>query len=199
MRRDTNAATASKSEPRLRRKVPAPLVAMAFDARTFFYRFGLGFAALSIFGPLVGHPDHNGYRYLCAPLICPFAAVLYYIAIPFNPYRGMWARRCGMELKDLVDPERARLVMLFRSGVARRLLFRSALKVCGILFAIMVVFTLIFWHSLVWRFPTAWLGLGLFGCCMGAWMAIGIEYIHWGIASWESQAAAKGASPQGPV
>jgi hypothetical protein len=54
----------------LRRKVP-PLLLMLADLRPFFTVFGLAIAVLIVHGPVVGHTDYIGLRYLLAPLLCP--------------------------------------------------------------------------------------------------------------------------------
>ncbi len=56
----------SPKSTELRRKVP-PLLLMLADLRPFFTLFGLAFAVLIVHGPVVGHADYNGLRYLLAP------------------------------------------------------------------------------------------------------------------------------------
>jgi hypothetical protein len=48
---------------------------------------------LAIYGPLVGPPDHDGFRYLLLPVLSPWVPALYYKLRPINPYSRSDGRR----------------------------------------------------------------------------------------------------------
>ena len=69
---------------RLRRKVPSALL-MFVDGQRFWIVFGFGLALLAIYGPIVGTPDYDGFRYLLLPVLSPWVPALYYKLRPVNP------------------------------------------------------------------------------------------------------------------
>jgi hypothetical protein len=71
---------------------------MFVDGQRFWTVFGFGVALLAIYGPLVGPPDHDGFRYLLLPVLSPWVPALWYKLCPINPYsgyRGRWQNLVG--------------------------------------------------------------------------------------------------------
>jgi hypothetical protein len=160
---------------------------MFLEQRTFWALFGIAFCVLTLYGPWVGPPDNNGYRYLLAPLLCPMLPALYYLFRPLNPYKGPAARLGGMTDFDKSDNDAARLVQLFSSKEARDYLWQTAMKISAVLFAIMAVITIACRNSLNWSFPSPWLGQGVIGCCIGSFITLGTEYVRWSLGTWANQ------------
>jgi len=179
-------ASKSAFPPALRNKVP-PMILMFLDQRFFFTLFGMVFCIFTLYGPLVGRPDHNGYRYLLAPLVCPLLPALYFIFWPFDPFRGSAARLAGMVDYDKSDQGAKRLSEVLASREARQFIWRTTTVISGALFAVMVILAVIVRSSLNWLFPSAWLGQGLIGCCIGCFIALGTEYVRWGLTTWANQ------------
>ena len=50
--------------PELKVKISTGLAVMIGEHGAFLTIFGFGFAILMLFGPIVGPPDHNLFRYL---------------------------------------------------------------------------------------------------------------------------------------
>src|SRR2546426_12679235 len=74
--------------PELRSKVSPALFTFVAEQRTFLKLFGTGLAVFALYGPIVKRPDHNGFRYLLGPWLCPSIVAIYYMVLPFRPYRG---------------------------------------------------------------------------------------------------------------
>lgn len=163
-----------------------PLVLTFFERPVWVILFGLGFALLSLYGPIIGPPDHNGFRYLLAPWVCPWIGAAYFLFVPYNPYRGSPLFVGKMLDLDQRDPDARRLVQLFESQEARRVLVRIVLKISAILFMIMALITLIIPDSLNWSFSSYWLIPGVLGCCIGSSIVIAAQYIGWGLRNWAS-------------
>jgi hypothetical protein len=87
---------------------------------------------------------------------------------------------------DRHDADAGRLVSLLSSPAAKRVVIRSTLKLCALLFSIMAVITIAhaLGGSLNWFFPSYWLGQGVIGCCIGSLISLGAEYIGWGLRTW---------------
>jgi hypothetical protein len=175
----TVAANRVAIPPRLRHKVPA-LVFMFLSQRLFWTIFGIGTCVFTLFGPVVGRTDHNGYRYLLGPPVCPPAAALFFFLRPFNPYKGFAARLSRMENRDL-DPSATRLLEVFRSHEARQFLLRTMVKISGIVFLVMALFAVAFRSSLNWSIISAGFWPGFIGGILGSFIAIGSELIAWGL------------------
>jgi hypothetical protein len=173
-------------QPKLRNKVP-PILFMFLEQRRFWILFGIGFCILMLYGPVVGHPDHNGYRYLLGPVLCPMACAIYMVVRPFNPYKGFAARLGGMIDSHESEPDARRLLELFKSDLARHHIWRTTAKVSGVLFLFMAIAAAVLRNSLNWTILSPWFGQGLIGGCLGSFVAIGAEYIGWGLKTWASQ------------
>ena len=175
----------------VRRKVPSALLGIA-DARTLIVVLGLGLALLMIYGPLVGQGDHNGWRYLLAPLVYPWVPAAYYIFRPVRPYsgyRGRWNNLGGLIDKDQSDLEAARLTALFQSAEARRYMVRTALRMSVILFVPLAVATLALGESVSWRPYSQWLFFSATCGVIGCTVAFFAETLHWGITTWAREAS----------
>jgi hypothetical protein len=177
------AATRFRIPARQRAQVP-PLLWMLSEQRTFWTVFGVGLAALSLYGPITRHVDHNVWRCLLGPFLCPLIPAAYFWLRPLNPYRTGGARFSGMLDLHMRDQEAGRLVGIFESNVAKRSLFRSTILVSIILFVVMLVATLLCIPHLNWLFPSPWLGQGLLGGCIGSSIAIMTLHVDWGLRAW---------------
>jgi hypothetical protein len=192
----TEVAHTVKSQPNgpilskeLKRKVP-PFVSMFLEQRPFWLLFGIGLGIFLLYGPVIGRPaDHNGFRYLLGPLVCPVPSFLFYVVRPFNPYRGPAARFAGMLDMDKRDPDAQQLVQLFRSDQARNFLVRATVKLSAILFVVMAVITVACRNSLNWLVVSPWFGQGLTGGLIACLVTLGSAYIAWGLESWAKQGA----------
>ena len=171
---------------RLRRKVPSALL-MFVDGQRFLTIFGLGLVLIGIYGPLVGAPDHDGFRYLLLPLLCPWVPALYYKRRPIHPYsgyRGRWGDLGPMIGKDETDAEAKGLVDLLRSGDGQAAMTRVAIRSSMVLFVPKSLVSMVLWGSLTWTFWSPWLffsiGMGVIGC----WIAVFTQIISWGVRTW---------------
>jgi hypothetical protein len=183
---DRNVAANKNTVPRELRNKIQPLVLTFFERPLAGTLFGLGFALLSLYGPIVGPPDHNGLRYLLAPWICPWVGAVYFLLVPYNPYRGSPLIVGKMLNLDQRDADARRLVELFQSREARHVLIRIIFKISTILFVMMALITVIVRDSLNWSFSSYWLLPGLLGCCIGLSIVIAAQYISWGLKNWAS-------------
>jgi hypothetical protein len=159
---------------------------MFVEQRSFWTIFGIALSAFLLYGPVVGRPDHNVYRYLLGPLLCPAMGAIYFILWPFNPYKSSDARTDGLFDYDESDKDAKQLVEVFRSKDAQKFVRISAIKLSGTLFFLMPVAMLALRHWLNWSFPSPWLGPGLIGGCIGSFIATGSEYLSWGVTTWSS-------------
>lgn len=168
----------------LRGKVPSPMFTLAVQMRTFGVLFGLALAVFALYGPIVGHQDHNGIRYLFAPWLCPWVLFFYHRVFPYHPYRGSALFLGEMVDLDQRDPDAKRLDEVFHSAEAQRVLVRTSLKIAVVLFFLMVLITVAVHDSLNWSLSSAWQDPGLLVGAIGASIAVGIEYINWGLRTW---------------
>ena len=131
---------------------------MSVDGARFWTIFGLGLALLGIYGPVVGIPDHDGFRYLLLPLLCSWVPALYYKLRPIQPYsgyRGRWGDLGPMIGKDEKDAEAKSLVDLLRSGEGQAAVTRVAIRSSMVLFVPMALISLALWGSLTWTLLVA--------------------------------------------
>ena len=173
----------------LKKKVPAFIFEMGITERWVYSFVGILISTLSIYGPVVGTPDNNGYRQLLAPLICPPIAAIYFLLTPFNPYTGFIAQSNEMEHRDKLDSEAKHLVTLLGSKDARRFIWSITMKISGGLFLLMTVLTILTRETLNWSLQPVSLIPGFIGGFIGSFLAIGTEYIHWGLRTWADQSS----------
>jgi hypothetical protein len=174
---------------RLRRKVPSALL-MFVDGRWFWTAFGLGLALLAIYGPIVGVPDHDGFRYLILPLLCPWIPSLYYKLRPIHPYsgyRGRWHNLGGMIGKDQTDAEAKSLVELLQSAEGQAAITRSAVIISILLFIPMVLVCIVLGPSLTWTFWSDWLFFGVSMSIIACWIIVFTQTINWGVRTWAAR------------
>lgn len=149
--------------------------------------FGLALAVLLLYGPLVGpHVDHNGWRYLIAPLLCaPLAGLLLRVHAP-NPYRGYSARAAGLQGLHNRDARASRLVFLFRSEAARSVIWQTTFSVAMIEFAVMTVLLVVcmLTADVKWTPSSYWLWQGIAGCCLGSFIAVASDLFAWALRTW---------------
>jgi hypothetical protein len=160
--------------------------------------FGLGLAAFCLYGPIAGASDHNGFRYLVGPWICPSVTAVFRSLFPFRPYRGIMFVDRTRDV-DTTDRVSMRLVEIYRSNEARGYLWRQCLKLSAILFVIMGLLSLPVQHSLNWSFPYSlyqsmpssasrdWFWLGWGGGILGSYIALMTDYVTWGLMRWANQ------------
>ena len=173
---------------RLRRKIPSALL-MGVDGARFWTIFGLGLALVGIYGPVVGAPDHDGFRYLLLPLLSPWVPALYYKLRPIHPYsgyRGRWGDLGPMIGKDERDAEAKRLVELFRSDEGQAAMTRVAVLSSMVLFVPMALVSMALWGSLTWTFWSRWLFFGVSLSLIGCWIAVFTQILSWGVWTWAS-------------
>jgi hypothetical protein len=83
------------------------------------------------------------------------------------------------------DEDAKELVELFRSKAARQFVWRTAGKISAVLLLLIALTMVLVRNSLNWSFPSPWLGQGL----IGSFVALGSEYVGWGLRRWTSQEA----------
>ena len=180
--------------PSLRSKL-TPGLNVLLDTGSSMYWFGIGFASLAVYGPIVGaHQDHNVLRYLVAPWVCPYLVGAYYRVAGYNPYgkvgsSGIWARP-GF---DKVDADAKRLVDTFGSPLARVAVLQCSLRVSKTIFALVAVaaiVTLALRDSLSFAPWTDWMPMGFFGCLIGSYTAVGWLFVEWGLGAWARDSTA---------
>jgi hypothetical protein len=174
---------------------------MIADGHTFWTIFGLGLATFFLYGPVAGKPDHNGWRYLLAPLICPWVPAVWYIWRPLHPYsgyRGRWGTLGPMLWKDKTDPECARLVELLRSEDARRYQTATAQRFALMMFLPLAIAALVLRKQLDWSISSFWQMQGLLGAIIGTWIAVFANLLTWGLRTWASEVAPEALEAAGP-
>lgn len=184
--------------PELRRKISPALYTLIAQRSTFMRYFGLGLAAFCLYGPIAGISDHNGFRYLVGPWICPGVTAVFRSFFPFRPYRGIMFVDRTRDV-DTTDVASMRLVEVYRSSKARRYLWRQWLKLSAILFIIMGLLSLPVRDSLIWSFPYSlhqsvassvasdWFWLGWGGGILGSYIALMTDYVTWGLGTWADE------------
>jgi len=172
---------------RLARKLP-PFVLTLYRARAFATPFYMSLAIFLLYGPVVRRTaDHNGFRYLLGPFVCPILPAVYQILRPYNPYRGTPALLAGMVRLDARDTDAQRLVAIFRSTEYRRFVLRTSLIMAIILFGCMLIVTSLSFSSLNWRALSPWFGQGLIGGALAFLCVLVTEIITWGVNKWAMQ------------
>lgn len=183
--------------PGLRHKISPGLYTMVAQQSTFLRSFGVGLSAFFLYGPVAGVPDHNGFRYLLGPWVCPSLVTAYRTFFPFRPYRGTPFLGRTHDI-DREDPAVMRLVEIYRSSEAKRYLWGQTLKLSGVLFLFMGTLAFLLRESLKWSFPYSpasptsryWFWMGWIGGCLGSFITLMTAYITWGLMTWGRQEAA---------
>lgn len=197
-------ATRTSVAPELKRKISPGLHTMVAEHSVSLWLFGLGLAAFLLYGPVVGVRDHNGFRYLLGPWVCPSIVATYRTLVPFRPFRGTVFVERTYDV-DTTDPVVMRLVGTYRSSDAVRHLWKQTLKFSGVLFVTMGILALLVRDSLNWSFPYSldgsvasdtsryWFWMGWIGGCLGSFIALMADHITWGLRLWSSQEVATNA------
>lgn len=179
------AAASRNPIPReLKDKIPPLMFTLVVEMRTFGIIFGLALALFSLYGPIIGPSNHNGFRYLLGPWVCPWLLALYYRFFPYHPYRGSTLFVGELVDLDKRDVDAKRLDELFQSAEARHMLVRTTLKMSVIIFVVMALVTATVHDSLNWSLSSAWQDPGLLVGAIAASIAVGVEYLSWGISRW---------------
>lgn len=186
MRGQAVAASRNSFPAILRNKVPA-MVFMFVEQRYFGFFFGVAICVVALHGPLIGRRDPNGFRYLLGPLVCPAICAVYFLLRPFNPYRGVAARLGRVLEADQPGSDEKCLVDLFKSKLARQFILRTAAKISGLLLLLMAVIAGIERNSLSWSLFSYWSVPGILCGCIGSFIALGSEYIAWGLRTWAAE------------
>ena len=168
---------------------------MLYGSRRFYTGFGFLMAVFFLYGPIPARiADHNGYRYLIGPFVCPLLAALCHVLLPYNPYRSGFRSDRGIDRLDQRDEAARRLVELLRSDGCRRVVLRTAAAVAALLFPVMAGFALGFRASLNWNLPSPWLIPGVAGGTLFAWITIRVQTIGWALEAWWKEAEASQAA-----
>ncbi len=185
--------------PQLRRKIaPAPLLFTPGE-RTFIRVAFIAFAALTLYG--LGPLNHNGFLYLLGPWVCPSIPAAFFTLLPPLPSRGLFFSK-NWQGADGADPVVMHLVELYKSREARRHLWNQALRLSGILFAILGTTAIVLRNSLNWALPSSrnaylypgqgpgsWFWVGLIGCSIFSFVALAVDHIGWVTTTWASREA----------
>ena len=145
------------------------------------------FTAVTIYGPIIGPADHNGFRYLFAPLLCPAVAIIVNLLTPYDPYAVGYAGLDGMTSFEKSDPESKRLVAILRSDEARRFIWGKAARISALLYLFVAIATILTPGPLKWSINSPGLVPSLIGGCLGALLWLTGDYIAWGILTWANQ------------
>lgn len=170
-----------------------PTVLMFWNQIPFSKWFGIALGCLILYGPIVGpQTDHNGWRWLVTPLVCPLIIGFYYRFWPPNVYSGYSALRAGLHDLDKRDPDASRLIALFRSSEAHEFIWRTVGKVTLIELSVMGVLggATAAMNDVSWSGSASWLWQGVVGCLLGSFLAIGSDVFAWVLRSWLSNSAA---------
>lgn len=185
-------ATKGAIPPELRRKVSQSLLMFTGGAGVFFRILMIGTAAFGLYAA----SNHNAFWFLVGALICPSAVAILYTFIPLRPYRGDFYAK-DMHEVDTNDPVVMRLMGLLRSVEARRRIWRQAVKLSGILFAIACVATILLWGPTRWSFSLSssrfW-GFLLALCFPSCFGALSVDHTDWGLTTWASREAGNQAA-----
>lgn len=137
------------------------------------------------------NPEHNGFVYAVGPWICPGVAVGLMWSLRRRLWQGSFVNPRPL---DANDPVARRLVELYKSNEARRHLWREALRLSGILSAIVWTIAFLQRNSLTWAIPSLqilldkrpghcfWCGFA-FGTIF-SFVVLGSDYQRWCLMTW---------------
>ena len=158
---------------------------LLYASRRFYTGFGIVMAVFMLYGPIPARAaDHNGYRYLLGPLVCPLLAALISLLFPLNPYRQSYGTSRSLYRLDERDEGARRLVELLRSDDSRQVTVVMAARTAAVLLPIMAGLALVFHRSLNWTLQSPWLGWGIGGGTLFSWILIRVQVISWALTSW---------------
>jgi hypothetical protein len=168
---------------------------LLYASRRFYTGFGIVMAAFMLYGPIPARAaDHNGYRYLLGPLVCPVLAALCSLLFPLNPYRSRFGSVRGLYRLDERDEGARLLVELLRSDDCRQVTVVAAAKSAAVLLPIMAVFALVFRQSLNWNLHSPWQGWGIGGGTFFSWIMIRVQVLRWALTSWWKESGSSRAA-----
>lgn len=177
--------------PSLRRKVSPGLV-MFVDEQRAVKSVGMLFAVFGLYGPVVGHTEHNAFLYLLGPWVCPSLFTLFWSSVPHRPYRGQFYS--GFGDVDSADAAVMRLVELYKSDEARRQMWRESLHLSLVLFAILGPAAYFLRDSLIWVLPSPgnrflwarghWFWVGFTLCFIGSFLKVAGGFTRWCLTTW---------------
>jgi hypothetical protein len=170
---------------------------VVYGSRRFFSGFAIVMAIFFLYGPIPARlADHNGYRYLLGPFLCPLLGLSVHLLFPYNPYRTWRASDRSLHRLDERDEKARRLVEIFRSPECRGVTVRAAVTLSLVLFGIMGTFALVFRGSLTWSLTSSWLFQGLGMGALFAWIFLRVRSAAWALDTWWMESG-EPSSPQG--
>lgn len=185
----------------LRKISPAPLLLKPGE-RAFITVVFTGFAALCLCGIPV---YRNGFLFLLGPWLCTAAPAFLLSVLPPLPSRGTFISG-DWRAVDAADPVVTRLVELYKSEEARRHLWIQAVKLSGVLFAILGTAGIILRDSLVWALPSSrneylypgrggkgsWFWVGLFCSTTFVFLILVFNHVGWATTMWAGREILRG-------
>jgi len=138
-----------------------------------------------LFGPIVGrNADHNGYRYLLGPFVCPLIGLALHLLAPFNPYRWNGINDRSLNRLDQRDENARRLVAIIQSPGYRRVVLAAAMRLAALLFVVLAGCAWVFRASLNWRPVSSGFYFGWVGGVLFAWIFIRVQVASWALTTW---------------
>lgn len=144
---------------------------------------------------LTSGQQENGFDYFAPLLIYPWISSLYFIIFPKNPYRGMvlgYSTRLNGLDRD--DADARRLVRVYASAAARRVILISTLKITAFFFLNGLLIVLFHYSSLSWQLSACSFSLGPIATAylIGTFLYVGVVHSIWGFEIWIEQSKEKG-------
>jgi hypothetical protein len=169
---------------KLRLRVPFKLQ-VVYGSRKFFMVFSSLLAGFSLYGPIpVRLADHNGYRYLLGPFICPLLGLAVHLLFPLNPYRWLGYSNRSLNRLDERDEGARHLIEITHSAGYRRAAREAALSLAFLLFPLLGGCSLLFRSSLDWSLVSPGFHFGWGGGWLAAWLFIRVRTVSWSLETW---------------
>jgi len=143
-------------------------------------------AFLILYATLLGPPHRSEWAYLLTASLGPAVVAVWYIMIPFNPYRSMSAVREGMKNLDKRDQDAKKLVALLNSSEARHFLLRKAWTLSLLFFAPMVIISVVMHAKPIWRFGADCVVRISIFIFVSLFVLFRMELLRWALKRWES-------------
>ncbi|MGE5176044.1 MAG: hypothetical protein ACM3JJ_06665 [Hyphomicrobiales bacterium] len=167
---------------------------IAYGSRKMFTVFSGVMAAVSLYGPLPARlADHNGYRYMVGPFLCPLIALGMHLAFPFNPYRWNGPAERSLNRLDERDEGARRLVEILQSPEYRTTAFLAAARLAGILWIVLAACAFVFRSSLDWHPVTSNFFYAAVGGVLFSWMFVRMRVMSWALSTWWARYGGSGA------
>lgn len=160
----------------------------------------IGAMVLCVYGP-----EHDGFLYLIGPwLFIYLFTLLWSIRLEKQPVMILRGKRSGKHPIAENDPAVERLAALYKSGEARRRIWRQALQLSVIVFLAVWAATFLTRDSINWVYPSPanhflmearrpepgyYLGAGLLGTFPVALLLVLGGFHHWCLTTWVEREA----------